>query len=532
MKYSAKHQVVVYQVANPAQVAAAIEGARPLNGHSVAVPATLFSLQLARVLGLPTPPLLDSAYDWPGQFTPFAHQRHMANFHALHPKCFNLSDMGTGKTLGCLWAADYLMREGVIKKALVLSPLSTLRSVWENEVFKHFLGRRRATIVYGDRAKRLSILADRKPDFYILNHDGLTIGSKRAYGHRGLGLGPIAQAVADRPDIDLVIVDEASAYKDRTTLRTQVLRGTVASKPYLWLLSGTPTPNAPTDAWSLARIVQGSMTESFVSFQSRTMTKLTTFKWAPKPDAADAVSKLLSPGIRYNRDECLDLPPLVVETREVPLSDTQKKAYDTLKKELALTLKDGKQVTAFNEAVLRLKLIQVAAGAVYGPDREVHRTDCGPRLDELRSVLDEVGIAKVLVFAPLTSVVNLLYSELKSWLGERAVARIYGATPHGQRAQILRQFQEEKDPRVIVADPGTMAHGITATAANAIVWFAPVDKPEVYEQANARINRPGQTRSMLVVRLVSTPVERAIFHRLHEKASLQGAILGLVEEGR
>ena len=78
----------------------------------------------------------------------------MAGFHTLYPRCMNVSEMRVGKTLSTLWAADYLMSQGLVHRALVIAPLSTLKRVWEDEIFTNFHGRRRASILYGDRAKR------------------------------------------------------------------------------------------------------------------------------------------------------------------------------------------------------------------------------------------------------------------------------------------------------------------------------------------------------------------------------------------
>lgn len=531
MFYSENHKCVVYEHPDPAAIVASIANARQLNSKMVAVPATLFNMQLARLLGLPTPNILDMhGYDWPMQpgRTPYAHQKYMAAFHAINPHGFNLSEMGTGKTLAALWAADYLMQEGVVHRALVISPLSTLKRVWDDEIFHAFIERRSATILHGTRDERLTRLR-RDVDFYIINHDGLGIGVKRG-GHK-MELGALAEQIRTRPDIDLIIVDEASAYKDGATLRSRILRATIGHKPYIWMMSGTPTPTAPTDAWSLARTLGGLSGESFASFRGKTMAQVSQFKWVPRANSAEIVRKALSPAVRFSRAECIDLPECVVETRDVELSPTQDKAYKALKKDLQVTLAGGKIITAVNEAVLRIKLIQIACGAVYGHDREVLRTDCGPRLSVLKEVIDEAG-AKVLVFAPLTSVVNLLTAELKAVYGETAVARIYGDTSQKARSEIFQAFEQSPEPRIIVADPGTMSHGLTLVAANTIVWFGPTDRGETYQQANARIVRPGQKNKMLIVRLASTPVEREIYRRLAEAESLQGVVLRLVEEDR
>jgi SNF2 family DNA or RNA helicase len=531
MFYSAQHKCLVYEVPHPQQVVAAIAGARAINGSMVSIPITVFNMQLARILGLPVPNMLDlKGYDWPSQpgRKPYAHQKHMAAFHVCSPRSFNLSEMGVGKTAAVLWAADFLMREGLIHKVLILAPLSTLKRVWDDEIFMAFCNARKATILHGTREDRVAKL-QKDCAFYILNHDGLGIGSRRT--HHKLELGPLAAKIRDRNDIDMVIIDEASAYKDGATQRTRILRQVVEHKPYVVLMSGTPTPNAPTDAWSLARLAGNLMAESYNSFRGRTMAQVSQFKWLPRAGSAEIVRKALSPAIRYSREECIDLPECVVETRDVELSPTQAAAYKNLKKDLRVTLGEGKTVTAVNEAVLRMKLIQISGGAIYGPDKEIYKTDCGPRLKVLQEVVDEAG-AKVLVFASLTSVVNLVFSELAAVYGQNAVAKVYGDTGHGRRSEIFRAFEQDAEPRIIVADPGTMAHGLTLVKANTIVWFTPTDKGELYDQANARINRPGQVNRMLIVRLASTPVEREVYRRLAEKESMQGAVLKLAEDDR
>lgn len=534
MIYSRQHNCVVYDHPEPGVIVGAIAGARQVNGSRVAIPADLFSMQLARVMGLPVPNVLDiSAYDWPMQpgRKPYAHQRYMASFAVVHPRHFNLSEMGTGKTLSNLWAADYLMSIGAVRKALIISPLSTLGPVWDDEIFRNFCGRRKSTVLHGDRDKRLDRLR-RDVDFYIINHDGLGVGTSwvKRGAARELKLGLIAEQIRARPDIDLIIVDEASAYKDWTTLRTKILARVVADKPYLWLLSGTPTPNAPTDAYSLAKLLGNLQNESQRSFQGRTMKQVSTFKWLPLAPSSETVRQVLSPAVRFSRAECIDLPECVVQTRDVELSPVQEKAFRELKKDLQVAIGKG-LITAINEAVLRTKLIQISCGAVYGADQEVHKTDAGPRLAALKELIDEAG-AKLLVFAPFTSVVNMLYLELKSVYGEKAVARVYGGTSQTARSEIFRAFETESDPRIIVADPGTMSHGVTLVAANTIVWYGPTDKNETYEQACARINRPGQKNKMLIAHLASTPIERDIYKRLREKQSMQGAILKLTEEDR
>lgn len=527
MNYSARHNAVIYKGVDARQVTASIQSAIRMAEDQVAVPFDMPTMQLAKWIGLPAYSPIETQYDWPIHpgLKPMAHQIRMAAFLTLHPRCFNLSDMRTGKTLAALWAFDYLKRLGMVDKALIVAKLSTLERVWGNEIFRHFLGRLSGVVVYGDRNERQAAL-DRPGDVYIINYDGLAVGTKRGAG--GIEIGPIARRICDDPRFSAIVIDESSAYRNSGTKRWKIMRQIVANKGYVWQMTGTPTPNMPTDAHAQKRLVLPC--ENWVAFRNRTMFQINKFKWVNKKDAADTVSKFLQPAIRFERAECMDLPDMVFDPPlQVELTTEQVELIAKLKAELQITLASGAKVTAVNEASLRIKLIQILCGAVYDETHKAHRVDASPRLDALKETIEEAG-GKCLVFAPLTSVVELLHRELTKhgW----SAALITGAVSGKDRNTIFRDFTDKPDPRIIVADPGTVAHGLDLSAANTIIWYGPTDRVEDYTQANQRISGPNQRRGMLIVRLVATAIEREIFARLDAKQSLQGLILDLVKEGR
>ena len=120
----------------------------------------------------------------------------------------------------------------------------------------------------------------------------------------------------------------------------------------------------------------------------------------------------------------------------------------------------------------------------------------------------------------------MLARELKK---DYAVEMIYGDVPARQRNQIFSDFMSAENPRVLVADPGTMSHGLTLTAASCIVWYAPTDRTETYLQANKRIDRPGQVHATTIVQLAATAAEREVYRRLANNESMQGLILALAK---
>lgn len=528
-----KRQLLIYRNTSQFltdQLRQAIPEAREINGHYLAVPRNLHTSQVLRHFNFPVPPVLtDENYKWPRHPSighPYESQKLTTNFMILHPRCFVLSDMGVGKTLSTLWAADAVMRmhKPGTCRALIVCPLSIMQRVWSDGIFKNFLGARTVEILHGDANRRLAALA-RPADFYIVNFDGVGVG---AHTRKRFELDGFSKALAERDDIKIAICDEASAYKDSTTKRHRIARLVFGKRDYLWMLTGTPTPNAPTDAYGLAKLLNNAFGKSKQSFQMETMYQVApnSFKWVPRKDGYEKARALLKPSIRFAIEDVWDSPPTTTQLREVELTAEQKKLMADLKKDFVVTVKSGAAISAVNEAAARIKFVQISLGAIYDQNHRVHAIDAKPRHAELMDVLEQVP-GKAIIFSPLTSIINIIYKNIKDKYG---AAIVNGDVSQKDRSNIFQAFQDLENPlRVLVADPQTMGHGLDLYAARAIVWFGPTEKPELYAQANARMQRPGQRFPTAVVQLVSNPLEREIFRRLENNLALQGALLDLVK---
>jgi len=467
-------------------------------------------------------------YDFPRNpeiKNPTMAQRHMVRFQVLNRRAFNLSDMGTMKTLATLWAADWLMQSvaPVPMRAIIITTLSTVEEVWAQSIFKNFFGRRTFAILHGDERKRIEELA--KPvDFYIVNYDGVKVGAKKD-GYK-IKLGGFAAALKERKDIQIVVVDEASAYKHSKRTRHKVFRRVFGDRAYMWALTGTPTPNGPPDAYGLASLLGVENGETFTSFHTRTMQQISQYKWEPRQNGYDQARALLQPAIRFDIKDVWDGPELTTQRRQIELTSQQRKIINDLKNQFVAEIKSGVQIIAVNEAIVRTKVLQASLGAIYDANHDAHRLDNSPRYAELLQVIENTR-QKILIFSPFTSVVNLLYENLGKVY---TVEKVIGDTSAKSRSVIFRNFQSAVDPRIIIADPGTMAHGVELFAASAVVWYGPTDKNELYEQANKRAHRPGQKHPVTVVQFVATRIEREIFDRLAAKQNLQGLMLKAVRE--
>jgi SNF2 family DNA or RNA helicase len=246
------------------------------------------------------------------------------------------------------------------------------------------------------------------------------------------------------------------------------------------------------------------------------MNKITMYKWAPKANAPDLVHEALQPAIRYTKAQCLDLPPVLTTTRQVPLTPQQAKYYNLLKDRM-LVQAAGETITAVNAAAALSKLLQISCGAAYTDEKEVIEFDSAPRLGVLEEILEETD-RKVLIFALFRSTIDTIQTHL---LKRHITAEcIHGSVTPPKRADIIRRFQNEPDPRVLVMQPQATAHGITLTAADTVVFYGPLMSVEQYIQCIARADRKGQNSDKVtVIHIEGSPIEKKMFKALEGKVS-------------
>ena len=186
----------------------------------------------------------------------------------------------------------------------------------------------------------------------------------------------------------------------------------------------------------------------------------------------------------------------------------------------------GQQITAVNEAVKIQKLLQVLLGVVYTDGGEKAFVGCESRIEVIRETIEECG-EKVIVFVPFTGALDALADALRK---DFTVEVVNDSVSANKRNEIFRLFQSTPNPRVLVADARTMAHGLDLTAATTIIWAGPTNSNETYLQANDRIKGPKQTKKTAVIHIEATDLERRVFDRLKNKQSMQGLLLDLVQK--
>jgi SNF2 family DNA or RNA helicase len=383
-------------------------------------------------------------------------------------------------------------------------------NVWRREVFRtcpHLS----VGVLYGTRPRRLEVLAE-DHDIYIINTDGLRV---------------IGEELMARDGIECLVLDELALFRNGRSERNKFARKLASRMQWVWGLTGSPTPQEPTDAWGQCKIITPhTVPKYFGRFKDDVMLKVSNFKWVPKKDATEKVFNAMQPAVRFTLEDVTELPEVIERTVDVKMGPHQEKIYAALRHHAFASFKSH-QITAVNAGAALIKLLQVSLGYVYADGRGVVALDGVPRLD---AIVDAVNATdrKCLVFVPFTHALEAITKKLEA--EKIDVAMVHGGTSKKQRDLIFNAFQNSSRYKVIAAHPGCMSHGLTLTAADTIIWAGPTPSLETFEQANARIRRVGQKHKQLILMFQSTEVERKMYARLRAKQSVQENLLSLFEE--
>ena len=432
---------------------------------------------------------------------------------------YNLSEMGTGKTLPAVIAASILQTHGLVPRILVVAPLSVIRATWLDHMEQ--FASNVPVMLLDQSAKRKKLLAQ-LPEFNgvaLINPDGLPTA--------------VHELAAWRPG--LVIIDELSGYyRNCRTNRWKAanLLMNVWGKPARWVFTGTPLTKSLMDSYAQCLLVapdklpqkRGGGPVMFVTYRDMLCTQPWPDVWVPKPDALARVQGIMQPAIRFTRAEVMPSLAAAVRVRkDVPLSPEQQKMLNEFMARGKAHYGD-KQVSAKEARAIAAKLTQIAVGSVYSNDHDVIELPAAPRIQALVDLFDEEECTPLIVAAPFIHTIHRIERELT---GKRyRVAVIIGDVSVKERHEIVTHFQKgEVD--FLVCHPKTLAHGLTLTRSHVVCWYGPINDLDLYLQLNDRISRFGQEAQPLIVELSSTPAEARMYQSLARKEQLAGKFLEL-----
>ena len=442
-------------------------------------------------------------------YNPHLYQRYATNRILENDAVGLFLDMGLGKTVSTLTAIDQLLYDYFdTRKVLVIAPLRVAQKTWPDEIKKwDHLKHLRISRVLGAEKQRKAALQD-KADIWVINRENVE-WLVDLYGK-------------DWP-FDLVVIDELSSFKSSKSRRFRALRKVRPGIKRIIGLTGTPTPNGLIDLWPQVYLLdQGARLGKTVTgfrdryFEPGKRSRTVIFSWDPKPGAEEAIySNLSDLCVSMSAADWLDMPERIDREVKVQIPDTARAKYEQLERDLLLPYVDG-DITADTRALLSNKLLQLANGAVYdenGNTREIHRA----KLDALDDILEAANGQSVLVFYAYKHDRDRIKDHIKS-------ARQLDTESD------IEEWNQGKIP-VLLAHPASAGHGLNLqTGGNIIVWFGLTWSLEAYQQANARLHRQGQEKSVIVHHLIAEgTIDEDVMKALAGKNVSQQALLDAVK---
>jgi len=418
-------------------------------------------------------------------FIPYPHQEAGIEWITDRPACALLWGMGTGKTVTTLTAVNLLLFDDLEDgPVLVIAPKRVAENTWSKETEKwEHLRHLRISKVMGPRNKRVTAL-DTPADIYVINRENVE------------WLVEWCQRHCKGWPFPIVVIDELSSFKSAQAKRWKALRRVRGRIRRLIGLTGTPRPNGLEDFWpEIYLLDQGErLGRTLGAFRARylvpeKMNGHIVYSYRPKDGAEDEVhAKLKDICMSIRKDDVLKLPGQIYEDIELTAPPSLLKQYKQFERDKVLeSLDEAGEIVAGSAAALTNKLLQFANGAIYDMDGKVHQIH-DIKLDALEELLEEAGGDNVLVL--------YAYKHDRDRIRERIPCRELD-TPEDMDA-----WNRGEIP-VALAHPASIGHGLNLQdGGHIIVWYGLTWSLELYQQANERLNRPGQKNVCRVYHLI------------------------------
>jgi hypothetical protein len=442
------------------------------------------------------------------------YQQRIATHLYEHDAALCVLRPGGGKTAAALTAISDMLRDGIVRHALILAPKRVARVVWPDEIaeWKQAAGLR-YQVLDGSPAERAAELLQ---------------AHTRAITIVGLDiilwlLDELNRMPADHPLFDLLVIDEISRLRNPTGVRAKALSKAASRWRMIWGLSGTLRPNSALDLFNPAKIVsKGALWgKSFYTWRGKHFYPIDYqgYDWQPLPGAEDKLNRDIAPlTITVSEDEMPTVEPtIVVDKVSLPLA--VRTEYDRMQHSLVADLDDDR-VIAGSAAIATGKLAQMANGFIYNED---DNTNCTQRLhaakrEWLLDVVQDATGPTLLIYEYLADL-DMLREELGADL-----PYLGAGVSDLKAASNIKSWNAGKLP-FMALHPASGGHGLNLQHGGAdMAWICPTWSPEFWEQTIARLARPGQRRPVVVrVCVAEDTVDELKLARVRLKLSAQEA---------
>nr|WP_271497357.1 DEAD/DEAH box helicase [Enterococcus sp. 5H] len=438
------------------------------------------------------------------------YQNYTKGFILDHPYAGVLLDMGLGKTLSSLSAVEELIHTfSIVDKVLVIAPLSVAQNTWDAEIKKwDHLQHLTYSKVLGTQEQRIEAL-NTKADIYLINRENVVW---------------LVEHYKKRWPFKTVIIDELSSFKDPKSKRFKALRKVRPLMERVIGLTGTPAPNTLIDLWPQIYLLdRGERLGKTITqyrnkyFRPAQQNGHIVYSWELLPGAEEEIyQKIGDICVSMKAKDHLDLPERINNYVTVNLTPAERTKYKTLERDYVLELTNS-DVVAANAAVLSNKLLQMANGCIYDEEDQpqiIHEA----KLDALERIIEEAQGQPILVF----------YSYKHDLA--RILKRFKQATALDIKSDHIDQWNDGKID-LLLAHPQSAGHGLNLQkGGHIIVWFGLTWSLEYYQQANARLDRQGQTESVIVHHIVAKDtLDEQVIGALQQKEVNQDALLEAVK---
>lgn len=431
-----------------------------------------------------------------------------------HTHCGLFLEMGLGKTVSTLTAINKLIYEELaINRVLVVAPKRVAESVWDTEIEKwEHLRHLKISKVVGDVKTRLKALQTRA-DIYTIGRDNIAWLCKLYAGKR--------------MPFDMLVIDELSSFKNHKSVRFKNLR--VVQPQFLRVvgLTGTPAPNGLIDLWAQIYLLdRGERLGKFITryrdeyFRPGRRNGAVIYTYDLRKGADQAIHKKISDiCMSMKAKDYLTLPKRITNIIKVNFDEALRKQYETFEKEQVLSLlEDGAEITALSAATLSNKLLQFANGAIYDEEGGVHHVH-DLKIEATKELLDDANGKPVLIAWTFRHDRDRLMEALKSYHPCEL-----------KNGDDIRAWNEGKIP-VLLMHPASGGHGLNLQAGgHIIIWFGQTWSLELEQQFNARLDRQGQTESVIVNKIVaSNTIDGDVLKALASKDKSQEGLMAAVK---
>ena len=432
----------------------------------------------------------------------YFHQKQAIFLGTLFDSYAFFMETGTGKTLVAIKLIEFWK-----VSAMVVCPLSTIECVWKKEIEKWS---NLTSVILWQNLKAF----DYDYNVYLINYEQFKILSSKV---------DISQKVS------CLIVDESSKLKNPKSQITKEILEYKDKVKYRLCLTGTPAPNNLLEYWGQLCFINSELLgENYYRYRNTFFYSCGYggYLYRPMKGAQEAIiDRVGRQAFSIRKEDCLDLPERVYETRYVYMDEIQNKAYDTMKKENILEFKDSVTLAA-NELAKIMKLRQVTSGFTINTEGiPVFISDT--KLNALKELLEEIPEDKqVIIWLNFHFEIHRLKEEFKD-----IACTLYGDMPKKDKIKSVEDFQSDKY-RILLAHPLSGGLGLSFTNCHYVIWYSLNYSQEQYSQANDRVYRIGQSNKVTYFLLLAkNTIDEMIYKVLDKKADLMNACLEMLKGG-